>query len=481
MGTSKVLQKPQILEIIGSTIRIKHPDIFGYKATSMTAPLTAAGTSLTVRDNNGLTDDDWFILGTVGNAKTEECDVNGTVTRGTALTITNTTKFSHEIDTSITKILERGIKIYGASTDGGSGTLIASVDAITTPIADAISIQWDKEYTEYTLISTDTAYSFYYVVFTDGTTSSSASDYIASSGVPYNTGKAIAESALKLVRAEVDGSLITWEWLLEKVNDFQDATTNYVLPDGTMKDWPFEIVEDVTSITTTLNQNSYAVSSLSTNLKYPDSFQGIIQVKVGSEIMEYMDLDAYEDEYNGIAKTTVSTAASAGNTTLVLTDSYEFGESGTAYVGIDTITYTGNTESTGTLTGIPASGIGSITTTQAVGTVVWQGVKPATPSKYTLLNGNILLDIPIDSDTAGKKIKVKYYGVVPRVDSLSDTLPMPFTYIAKYYIGAEIEYRKKNMENGDRLTARFVSELQKQAQKQLTHMPEMQDYYTYIE
>src|SRR3990167_5698195 len=221
MGTSKVLQKPQILEIIGSTIRIKHPDIFGYKATSMTAPLTAAGTSLTVRDNNGLTDDDWFILGTVGNAKTEECDVNGTVTRGTALTITNTTKFSHEIDTSITKILERGIKIYGASTDGGSGTLIASVDAITTPIADAISIQWDKEYTEYTLISTDTTYAYYYAVFTDGTTSSSSSDYILAAGLAYNTVQNVITDALSKVRATMDGDLITKEWLLTICNDFQ--------------------------------------------------------------------------------------------------------------------------------------------------------------------------------------------------------------------------------------------------------------------
>jgi len=84
---SQVLQTPSIISIEGSTIRVKHPDVSGYTRTSLVAPFTAAGTSISVRDNNNFEDDDWFIIGEPGNARTESGDVNGAVTRGTSLTI----------------------------------------------------------------------------------------------------------------------------------------------------------------------------------------------------------------------------------------------------------------------------------------------------------------------------------------------------------------------------------------------------------
>jgi len=476
MSTAKVLQIPTIIDIVGSTIRIAHPDISGYTRTSMTAPLTAGGTTLTVRDNNNYEDDDWFILGEVGDAKTEECDVNGAVTRGTSLTITNTTKFSHEIDTPVTRIFERKIKIYGASTDGGSGTLIASIDAIT---GDAFEIQWDRPYSEWTLISTDTTYSYYYAVFFDGTTSSSASDYVPSTGLAYNTAKKLIESALKHVKADVDGDLITWDWLLDKVNDWQDAVTSYVDESGIPKDWTFEIYEDTSSIAISENENEYALSSLTYDMKYPDSFQGIIQVKIGADELDYIDHDEMEEELDGLVRATVATAASAGDTSLVLSDTYEFPESGSAYVGEDLITFTGNTEASSTLTGIPASGTGAITDTRAVGTVVWYGVTPATPDKYTVFNGEIILNKPCESNIANRKIKFKYFKALSRLTALSNVTDITYTRTAKLYIGSEIEHRKGNSEDAETLMDRFYEELEKDAARDMTQVTEAEDYYTF--
>ena len=185
MATADLLQTPSIVSIVGSTIRVSHPETNGYTNTRLSAQIAAAGTAMTVYDNNNFADNDWFIAGHVGDERTESNDVNGAVTRGTAITVTNALSFAHPIDSPVTKIFERGIKIYGAATDGGSGTLIASVDAKTASgrqLADAAMIQWNKPYTEYTMISTDTAYAYYYVTFTDGTTDSSASDYIVAAG-----------------------------------------------------------------------------------------------------------------------------------------------------------------------------------------------------------------------------------------------------------------------------------------------------------
>lgn len=481
---AKVVQKPVILGIEGSTIKVRHPLIVDYTRTSMTAPLSAGGTTLMVRDNNNFEDNDWFILGESGNAKTEEGDVNGAVTRGTSLTITNTSSFAHEIDTPITRIIERGIKIYGAATDGGAGTLIESVDALTATtrqLADSVMIQWDRPHTEWTILSTDTAYAYYYATFTDGTTESSASDYVLAGGLAYNTGRLIVQDALDLTRSEVDGNLLTWDFLLKRVQDFQDIVTNFVLPDGTIKDWPFEVFEDKTSIEIAQNQDAYNISNLSSTLKYPDSNQGIIQIKAGANELKPLDLDEYERLMDGKVRTEVATQAAIGATSLVVDDTSEMTDDGSAYLSTQTaaITYTAKDDDTNTLSGIPASGTGSITATATVDAIVWQNISPATPTSYCLFNDQILFPVPPDSDIAGQKLKVKAYRVLTRIDSLADVLVIPFSHIAKWYVAAEIEFRKKEDARGDKFLARFEKELAKEALKYMNPSPETTSMYTF--
>lgn len=486
MATSKVLQKANIVEIIGSTIRIAHPTISSYPRTEVIAPITSGGTTLYVSDNNTFADNDWFIIGEVGDNKTEEGDVNGAVTRGTSMTITNTNKFSHEIHSPVTKIYERGIKIYGASTDGGAGTLIASVDAITTPIADAVMIQWNQGYTEYTLQSTDTAYAYYYVKFTDGTTDGASSDYVLAAGLAYNSVEDVIKGALEKVNATIDpepDGKIGRNWLLSVANDFQDEVGSYEMtnPDGrkVSKDWSFEMFEDKTSLTLVQDVVSYALSGLSETLKYTDSAAAILNVRLGDRVLKYIDIDTYDSLMVGKKNTQVATQALAGDTTLVLDDTYEFSESGSVTVLGQTLTYTGNTQSTGTLTGIPASGTGSITATIAVDSTVWQGAGEGMPTMYTIFDGNILLDKPPSSTYAGYKLKVRGLKKMPRLTSFSDEFIIPFTHIAKIYIAAEIEFRKGNDQSGFRLKGQWDNKLNDQALKDKTQALQTLSYYNF--
>ena len=485
---AKILQKPNILEVIGSSIKIKHPDISSYPRTEAIAPIAVGGTALSVADNNTFEDDAWFVIGEVGDNKTEEGDVNGAVTRGTSITITNTNKFAHEIHSPVTKIYERGIKIYGAATDGGAGTLITSVDAITTPIADAVMIQWNQPYTEYTIRSSDTAYAYYYVQFTDGTTSSAASDYVLAAGLAYNTVEDVVKGALLKCNAKIDpevDGLITREWLLQVANDWQDEVTHYetTTPDGRKisKDWSFETFEDLTGLTITQSENKYALSSLATTLKYGDSMTGILNVRLGDQVLRYIDIDEYDARMVGKVRTEVATQATAGQTTLILDDTYELSESGTIYVGDQTITYTGNTESTGTLTGIPASGTGSITATITVDTVAWQGVGTGQPKEYTIYDGNILLITPPSSTYVGYKLKFRGIKQLSRLTDFTDTFTVPFTHIAKIYIAAEIEFRKGNDASGLRLKGEWMNKLNDQALKDKTQAQQTFSYYDFGE
>jgi len=442
---SKVLQKPTIISIIGSTIKIGHPDISKNPTTQLSASIAASGTTMTVVDNNRFEDDDWFIAGNIGVGETEECDVNGAVTRGTSMTVTNSLKFDHEINAPITKIYERGIKIYGAATDGGAGTLIASVDAITTPIADAVMIQWNRQYTEYTIQSTDTAYAYYFVKFTDGTTDSSASDYILSSGLTANSVMSMIEEALHLTNTEFDDVNITLPRCIKWTNEAQTAITQFMYQDPQNalykhKDWEFEVTK-ASTIAVSENENEFSLSSLS--MKY-DNDKAVISVRLGKQgAMEKITPQEMDDEYDDKARTELSVQATAGDTTLTVDSNVQFDDSGTLYIEEDVITYTGKSSTTG-FTGVPASGTGAITATHAIDSPVWQGVEPGLPTKYSIFDGTLTLNMPVDSDYDGYPLDIKYFNTLTALTEASDTTAVSFYNIMPLYVAAKIEQRKGN-------------------------------------
>ena len=482
MATSKTLITPSIVEIHGSSIRVGHPSIQGNVRTYLRSPIAASGTAMSVADNSSFADDDWMIAGNLGDATTEEVDVNGAVTLGTAMTVTNTLKFGHEIDAPVTKIYERGIRIYGASAVGAVGTLITSIDAITTPIADATPIQWDKAYTEYTLLSTDTAYAYYYVKFTDGTTDSAASKYIASSGVTYTSAQQFIQQALDITNTSLDENLITSEMCVRWVQDAQNAITQFTYQDPVtgnykQKDWSWEVIADETSITLTENENEYSLSLLAATPKYVNSQKAIVDMRIGARSpLKPRSVDELDAFFAYKPKTTVATQATAGQTSIVLTDVSEFSDSGTIMVGQDQVVYTARSTSTNTLSGIPASGTGSITATHAVGASVWQNITAALPTSYTIFNGTIKLDRPIPSDFVGQKLKLRYLYAIPRITLASDVTVIPFTNVFQHYLAAQMERRKGN----DEKYASFMDTFMKQVlSNALADMVQVNDQWVY--
>ena len=461
MATSKLLQTPQILGITATSIKVAHPDLSSYAKTFLRANIAAAGTALTVGDNNGFADDDWFIIGDVGDSTTEEDDVNGAVTRGTALTVTNTLKFGHNLNDPATRIQERGVKIYGAATDGGSGTLIASIDALAasgTQLADAVNIKWNAPFTLIQLISTDTTYAYYYAKYTDGTTDSSASDYVLAAGLGSSSVAKMTEAGLRTANQEVDG-LITEPFLIGAANDCQDEITQYSFPDTNgniiRKDWAFELVENDSSIDALTMENRYALSDLTYALKYPDTKQAIINLRFGDRLLRYIPPQEMDLAYEGIKRAELSAATSVGATSLTLDNSTEFAETGTVKIGGDSITYTANAQSTGVLSGIPASGTGSITEIFAVGRAAWQGISGGRPSRYTIWDGEIILDVPVLSTYVGYRLKARYFRALTALTKMTSTTSVPFTLAFKWYIAAQIAYRKGQFDKAEKYMAEF--------------------------
>lgn len=498
MAVASTLRTPQIISLEGSILRVAHPDVARNLRAELVAEFSAGGTSLSVNDNHGFANDDFLLLGEPGDAQSEEVDINeanesgtGRIAQDGTITITNTTNFAHEIHTPVRKITERGIRIYGATSDGGAGTLLTSIDAITaaTPpqLADALMIQWNRPYTEYLIPAGDNdaeGYTHFYVVFTDGTTNSSASGYVPLGGfVPTSTTSRVInliDAALVEVNATVDGEVLTYPMLLSWVNDWQDAVKRYVTPDGIKKDWTFEMDTDDTSITLDENENEYALSGLTPDLKYTNSHEGILNVRIGStKPLQYTDLDQMDKDFNGVIRGTLASPTVVGATTITLSSSIEFAESGSILVGPDTLTYTANAESTGVLSGIPASGAGSITAVTASGRAAWQGISAGLPTKYTIRNNRIVFNLPIDTDLEDYPVKMKYIADLARFTSVSDSVSViPFDH-AKYYIAARIEERKGNTASADRMQAMFERRLAQEAVKDGLPMLEAQSYYEF--
>ena len=70
MPTADTLRKATILQVDGAVIRVAHPDISNQTRTYLSAPIAAAGTAMSVRDNDTFDDDDWMIVGEVGESET---------------------------------------------------------------------------------------------------------------------------------------------------------------------------------------------------------------------------------------------------------------------------------------------------------------------------------------------------------------------------------------------------------------------------
>ena len=438
--TAKALQIAQILSVSNGIIRVAHPSVNGNTTTYLRAPIAAGATAMSVADNTNLANTDALLVGAVGDQTTEMVLVNGAVTFGSSITVANTLAFAHELDAQVTKLFERQVKILGSTTVGGSTSVVATVN-----------IQWGKPYTEYALATADTAYAYYSASFYDGTTTGTAGACVASTGVSYAAVESFIQQALDLTDSEIDPSSLSRNQLVRWAQDCQDAVTQFMYEDPVnrqfkQKDWAFEVIEDISSITTTVNENKYALSALASASKYPNSDKSIIDVRIGTGApLKKIDIYAYDQIMQSVARTTVATQPGIGATSLVLTDGSEFNTGGgTVLVGSDILTYSARTANT--LTGIPATGAGSITSAYTVGTAVWQGMTAASPKLYVIFNGYMLFDKPIDSDHAGLKVKIRYYYAIPRITLVSDTTVIPFTNVFQYYLAARIENRRQNLD-----------------------------------
>lgn len=184
-----------------------------------------------------------------------------------------------------------------------------------------------------------------------------------------------------------------------------------------------------------------------------ETTRSVLAIRIGdTDRITLVDPVEYEQEVKAVT-TTSRTQATAAAVTLTLSNSYDFADSGTVHVYVSgtqyAITYTAVTRdtatgATGALTGVPASGTGSITVTIPAGTNVWQNEEEGTPTIATVRDGVVeFYPLPSASDD-NQNVYLDYALIVTDVNSDGDTIDLRRFDIVNWYLKWRIEQVQKN-------------------------------------
>lgn len=215
--------------------------------TYLTSAVAAAATTLTVRgvDTNAWADNDYLIVGEIGNGTAEIMQVNGAVSDGTSLTIDRSgaaggTRFAHSINEPVYRIDYNQIEFSRAATEAGAKSTLATIE-----------IQPDDFHTRYEDTTNSTGFGF--IRFYNSTTTifSTYSD-----GIPYTGYSARSLGRIsRRIRSELgepDYKFLSDEDIREEVNEEQRDIAHERL-------WPF--YEDIFSDSRVAYKRDYDIDS----------------------------------------------------------------------------------------------------------------------------------------------------------------------------------------------------------------------------
>lgn len=407
----------------------------GQESARMIADVALGSATITVDNITGFAVDQYVLIGDFGDSSAEIIKLHSsTAPTGNTITFATNTVKDHYTDTKVTVIDYNQVEFSRAT------TLTGSKSVLTTK-----AVSPDRLETLYSDVTNLTGYAFFR--FKNSTTSvySQYSSGINYTGLDNASVQRMVDKACRDTGVVIGDDFSTEEMLLDDANDAQDAITDF--------DWKFELVKNDTSLTATQYENTYDLSGLTYELKYPGIVQGIKSVKFSGARLDYIDNDEMDNEYRDVVRTTVATQAGVGATSIVLTNTKELPDVGTVYINGLAINYTTNTTSTNTLSGISAS---TITSILPVASIVWHNINPGLPTKYTItINNEIVLNVPVDEDYNGYSFTFEYLKKLTRFTDFASVTEVPFTDIFPDFIKAKIEQRKRNFDNYEKFMAVF--------------------------
>lgn len=380
-----------------------------------------------------------------GSESAEIVTINGTPTVGGGCVLTSVLVRSHPVGSKVYILDFDQIELSHATTATGSKTVLTLNSGI-------VSIQPDTKIQVYNESEFTTGYYFARYKHSIAGTFSGYTDALVYGGWDKNTVGYMIDRALRDVG----------ETLSEKITRFdcyEWINTGLRLIQGKLKRWPEHY-----SYNTVLGQIQRGTNktTMPTDAYDTETNKSIIALRIGdAKKLQYLSPSDFDNQMGQALSTQVTTQALAADTTLAIDNSYDFADSGTVDVYISgtkySITYTGVTRSatTGVLTGVPASGTGSITVTIPAATYVWQNEEEGIPVWFTVRNGVIEHWPLADASNDNMNLYADYAKVATSVDSDGDTIDLQRFDILQDYLSWRIEAKARN--NGVLSTGVYVS------------------------
>ncbi len=401
----------------------------------------AVGTAMTVKSQKGFhaTTNQPLIIGELGGEITELVETT-TSSAPTTITLNTASIFAHDAGTPVYLIKFDQIEFSHAATLAGSKV------ALTLPVASPgiYSIQPDKP--EFILDETEFTSGFYFVRFKEsvGGTFSDYSDGIEVGTWERNTVGYMIDRALNNLQLELSDNVTLWD-CYEWINN------GMALIQGKLKRWAEHY-----SYNAVLGQTSRGINTLTmpTDAYDTETNKSLIAIRIGDEKkLTYLDPPFFDAQLGNLKTTQVTTQAEINDTTFEIDNSYDFLDAGTVNVYISgtkyNISYTGVTRSAtaGVLTGVPASGDGSITVQIPVDTNVWADEIEGIPKVFTVRNGKIEWYPLTDANEDNQNIYGDYAKVATIVDTDRDTIDYQRFDMLQSYLSFRIKMKAKN--NGE--------------------------------
>lgn len=382
-------------------------------SSSLSASATSGASTISVYSITNFGVNDILLIGEFGAEGSEIIPVHSaTAPTGTTITLSTTLVKSHPKDTKVYIIPYNQITLFHSTTTTGAKTEITSV-----------SIDAEKTETTYE----DTAYSsgYYFIRYYNSVSVSNGeySDPIPYDGFASNTIGYIINLAMSELKKDFS-DILTFDTLLSETN----ACLRYVR--GKLKRW--SNVQEFDYIVDQMNRGEYRFA-LPTTYYDKNSDRSCLGVRIGDRTLDRIDWTELKEKMEDVHHTTVSTAITSGDTSIVLTSTDDFDTSGTVHIyssnTLYTITYTGNTKSTNTLTG--CSGI---TADLSADLDVWQGESEGTPDYFTIADGYLYIWGLTNSTDYGQNIYMDFYTDIVEVDSDSDEITLARHDMIKYWL-----------------------------------------------
>lgn len=338
-------------------------------------------------------------------------------------------QFDHPQDTPVYIVdFNRVETQWAASVNGTKATLFAYPTQIR------------PDQPEMSMIDSSATAGYYFTRFNEtvGNTNSDWSDAIPYGGYDDNMVASIKKRAIDELGEEIDGKIITHEFLNQSL---WEARREYHNAPGKR---PFR--RKFNTVIGTALTGSYRIN-LPTDVEQGETADNVYGVRIGPNAnMSYYDKKEWDFDYRNIPHTTLTTAYTAGtDQDLYVSSVADFAEEGAVQVEYSVISYSAK-GSGGTLR-ISTHGSYSC----SAGSDVWQNASYGLPSKFTVFadpggSAYIYFNRPIDTAYVNMNIYADYYRTLLGYDSDADVLDEPKYDFYVDYLMAKIRQRRSRGE-----------------------------------